>query len=176
MVEERVHGSESLTLPSVLCVVSHLILGHVSETNRVESILRSLEILLLSIDPTSGVLALAVMGGLAATRRVLSARHSRDHEYEADELGLQLAARACYDTLKGSHVMRKMNELKVSVEPHVESKAVKFGQELLDTHPPSLERFEKMQQMAVEENFAKYRECASKARSTTYGGSLRAAS
>jgi predicted Zn-dependent protease len=146
--------------------VSHLILGHVSETNRVESVLRSAEILLLSIDPTSGALALAVMAGLAAARRVLSARHSRAHEHEADELGLELAARACYDTATGAHVMRKMNELRVSVEPHVDSRAVKFGHELLDTHPPSLERFEKMQQMALEENYFKYRECAGKAAAT----------
>jgi Zn-dependent protease with chaperone function len=141
-------------------IVSHLIHGHLSETNRTESILRSLEILLLSLDPTSGVISLAVIGGLAATRRMISARHSRDHEYEADDMGLALAARACFDTHKGSHVMRKMNELKVSVEPEVKSSAVKLGDELLASHPPSLERFERMQQRALEENFQKYRNCS----------------
>jgi Zn-dependent protease with chaperone function len=91
---------------------------------------------------------------------MISARHSRDHEYEADDMGLKLAARACFDTLKGSHVMRKMNELNVALEPQVESAAVKLGQEMLASHPPSLERFDRMQQRAVEENFQKYRNCS----------------
>lgn len=141
--------------------MSHLVLGHVSESNYIESVLRSVEILLLSVDPTSGVAALAVIGALAAARRILSARHSQRHEYEADELGLQLVARACFDTVQGSHVMRKMNELQLAVEPKIRSKAVEVGQELLSTHPPSLERFERLQQLALQENFNKYRKCQS---------------
>lgn len=117
-----------------------------------ESVLRTIEVLLLSIDPTSGAIALFVIGTLAATRRALAAQQSRENEYEADELGLVIAARACFDTAAGSHVMRKMNELKVAAQPKAQTESV----QLMDTHPPSLERFHKMQEQAKTENFTKY--------------------
>lgn len=127
-----------------------------------ESVLRTIEVLLLSIDPTSGFLALFVIGTLAATRRAMTAQQSRDNEHEADDLGLILAARACFDTEAGSHVMRKMNELKVAASPKPKSSVDPSNTSgntigsLMDTHPPSMERFRIMQEHAKEENYTKY--------------------
>lgn len=174
--------------------VSHLILGHVSDTNKIETALRTVEVLLLSMDPTAGLLSVFVIGLIYAARRVVSAAYSRDNERQADELGLQLAASACYDTAAGSHVMYKMHQAATGMatvsppssssaaaaEPKHRSAAggagvvvVKDNNEtstaaaassvvrLMDTHPPSLDRWERMQQAAAAgENYRKYERCA----------------
>lgn len=126
-----------------------------------ETVLRTIEVLLLSLDPTSGALALLVIGSLATARKLVSAAHSRDNEYEADELGLRLAARACYDTEIGCHVIRKMHDFKVAAEPaNVRDKTVRQG--LMDTHPPTMDRFYKLQEASKAENYHKYenKQCA----------------
>lgn len=70
--------------------MAHLLLGHVSQSNRAETMLHTIEVLLLSIDPTAGVLALFFIGGLAAIRRAVSAAFSRENEREADNLGVEV--------------------------------------------------------------------------------------
>jgi len=158
--------------------VSHLILGHVSATNKIETALRTVEVLLLSMDPTAGLLSVAVMGVIYAARRMVSAAHSRGNELQADELGLKLAARACYDTHAGSHVMYKMHQSATGMAPANSGVVVpaaaappppppsdggsaKAVVRLMDTHPPSLERWERMKQSAAAgENYTKYPECA----------------
>jgi Zn-dependent protease with chaperone function len=134
--------------------VSHLILGHVSQTNRVETLLKTVEILLLSLDPTSGLLALGVIGALAAMHKVVAAAHSRENEREADDLGVKLAARACFDTVKGTHVMRKMHDHSISAAatPPANSSIIR----MMDTHPPTMERFEYLQKRSQTENPSKY--------------------
>ena len=150
--------------------ISHLILGHVSQTNQVETLLRTVEVLLLSLDPTSGFLSLLVVGGLATMRSALSAAHSRENERAADELGLTITAKACYNTVKGSEVMYKMHEAKVAMSPnggdavirvHPSSKdsGKALPLQLLDTHPPTMERYEQLKQRAEEgENYTKYQD------------------
>jgi Zn-dependent protease with chaperone function len=134
--------------------VSHLILGHVSTTNQVETILKTAEILLLSLDPTSGLLSLGVIGALAGLHKALAAAHSRENEREADDLGVQLAARACFDTIKGTRVMRKMHDHSISAAatPPTDSSIIR----MMDTHPPTLERFEHLQRKSQTENPSKY--------------------
>ena len=73
--------------------MSHLLLGHVSQANRTETMLRTIEVLLLSIDPTAGVLSLFFIGGLAAIRRAVTASFSRDNEREADDLGVEVSVK-----------------------------------------------------------------------------------
>lgn len=140
--------------------ISHLVMGHNSESNYLESILRTMEVLLLSIDPTSGALTLVVIGSLAAIRSALSAAQSRENEYEADDLGLKLAARACFDTQAGAKVMQKMNQAHVSPEPtDWQQNGSLIFRRLYDSHPPSLERFEKMQANSLIENSSKHSHC-----------------
>ena len=120
--------------------ISHLILGHSSEQNSLETSIRTLEILLLSLDPTEGLLSLAFMTFLASVRGAIGASHSREHEREADELGIKLTAMACYDTEKASKVFHKMHLQ--NLESGLEVSSGRVGLlSFFDTHPPSDERF-----------------------------------
>ena len=134
--------------------ISHLILGHVSQRNAMETTLRTIEVLLLSVDPTEGLLSLGVMASLAWLRGLLMASFSREHESEADKLGLTLAAMACYDTKKGAKVMKRMHDHQVGLagEPSKNSHLL----HLLDTHPPSMDRYENMLKDSETENADKY--------------------
>jgi predicted Zn-dependent protease len=134
--------------------MSHLILGHVSQRNGLETALRTVEVLLLSMDPTEGAASLAVIAGLAWIRGILVASFSREHETEADELGVILAARACYNTQLGSNVMKKMHDHQAGLagEPTSNSHLL----HLLDTHPPSLDRYNKILKQSETENPRKY--------------------
>ena len=82
--------------------ISHL--GYSSERNSLETSFRTIEILLLSLDPTEGLLSLACMTFLASVRNAIGTVHSRDHERCADELGMKLTAMDCYDTRAASQV------------------------------------------------------------------------
>ena len=139
--------------------ISHLILGHVSEANRVETMLRTVEVLLLSIDPTSGVLALFLIGGLAALRRALSAAHSRDNEREADDMGVEIASRACFDTIAGAEVMKKMYHLSTLQSPLGGSSTAQKAANLYSSHPPSEERYESLIAKAQEYNKYHFKHC-----------------
>jgi Peptidase family M48 len=165
--------------------VSHLILGHVSQSNQVETFWRTIEVLLLSLDPTEGLIALAVIGALATMRQALMAAHSRENEYEADELGIVLTARACFDTVAGVEVMRKMAEQAIApaTSPAGAKKAATADSvsplptssrsppppsqvvltRFLDTHPPTMERYRILQEKSETENYTKYdhEQCAS---------------
>jgi Peptidase family M48 len=150
--------------------VSHLILGHNSDTNNIETALRTLEVLLLSMDPTVGLVSMGIMGFLYAARKAASAAYSRDNEREADELGLQLAARACFDTHKGSAVMYKMHQVtggssSSCMSDYGESDSKSIGATvagLMDSHPSTLGRWQQLERAAREgENYTKYDHCAS---------------
>jgi Zn-dependent protease with chaperone function len=166
------------TTPDELAVVlghevSHLILGHVSDTNKVETALRTVEVLLLSMDPTAGVISVFVIGLIYAARRALAAAYSRENEMQADDLGVQLAAAACYDTVAGSKVMYKMHQMGTPLGlskkddlpadpdreaslPAVQPSVIR----LMDTHPPTLDRWERMKHTAENgENYTKHAEC-----------------
>jgi predicted Zn-dependent protease len=113
--------------------VSHLIYGHHSRSNDIELALKTAEIMLLTIDPTAGFLAFAFIAMLDVARKAISLSYSRDHEREADSLGIQLVARCkSFDIQAGSRFMYRLNALEKR------DKVVKFG--WLETHPPSLER------------------------------------
>ncbi len=110
--------------------LSHFIHGHVSRSNQISKNLKTAEILLLTMDPTEGMLAFGVIAVLDMIRRTIEASYSRDQENEADDLGL-LLVNACgeYDLEAGSKFLYRLHRYECkSVVP------------LLDTHPPSLER------------------------------------
>ena len=137
--------------------LSHMILGHNVEGNILDGILRAVEVLLLSIDPTTGLLSLGVIGFLATLRKALTARYSREQEKEADKMGIQLAAMACFDTFKAADVFRRINEQSIAV-PDQHNLSV-----FADSHPPSRERYENMVKMSETQNAATYADttCAS---------------
>ena len=89
--------------------ISHLILGHSTARNSLETSIRTIEILLLSLDPTEGILSIAFMSVLASIRSAVGMFYSRDNERQADELGIKLTAMACFDTKAASNVFYKMH-------------------------------------------------------------------
>ena len=131
--------------------ISHLIHGHNSKRNIVEFLFRGLEITLLMLDPTVGMLSLAVASFLGSSRDALVAAHSRSNETEADELGCQLAAMACFDTKKGANVFSKMQKF--------DEGNGGGPKDLMSTHPASAGRFAFVEQMAEVENLSKYGPC-----------------
>jgi len=133
--------------------VSHLILGHLSERNRVETMLRTIEILLLSLDPTEGLLSLALVGSLATIRKAFTAAFSRDHEREADELGIKLAAMACYDTQRASIVFQRLHEQEMKGSPTSGSNTLLS---FADSHPPTAERYRDLVTASETENAEAY--------------------
>lgn len=143
--------------------ISHLVLGHVGNTNQIEMILRTIEVLLLSLDPTAGVISLFVIGGLAALRQSVAAAFSRDNERQADKLGLQLTAQACFNTVRASHILRRMHEKQIGMvaDNKASGRSSSSLVRIMDSHPPSLERFEWMHQEAQTVNYHKYHPCQS---------------
>ena len=104
-------------------------------------------------------------GLIAGIRNLLSASHSRGNEYEADELGCKIAAMACFDTLKASEVMRKMNET-VAISPSTSVTTTKANSNhtslasLFSTHPPTMDRYLNLTKLAKDEEYSsKYSHC-----------------
>lgn len=148
--------------------LSHLILGHVSNSNTLSTFLRTVEVLLLSLDPTEGVLSLGFMSLLAGSRAALLAANSRDAEAEADSLGIKLAAMGCYDTRAAAEVFDRMHKHDTeSGEAKAEEAMASSGSILsfLDSHPPTEERYEYLIKASEEENAERY--------STTTCGGMR---
>jgi len=150
--------------------ISHLILGHSSERNRLETSFRTMEILLLSLDPTEGLLSLAFMAFLASIRNAIGAVHSRENEREADELGIKLTAMACFDTRAASQVVNKMH--KQNVESGGEISSGGFLS-FFDSHPPSDERFRTLLEESVEENKEKYDETSCRNMKTIFWDAMK---
>ena len=147
--------------------LSHLILGHVSNSNTLGTFLRTVEILLLSLDPTEGVLSLGFMSLLAGSRAVLLAANSRESEAEADALGIKLAAMGCYNTRAAAEVFDRMQKHDTESGEAKAEEAMASGSILsfLDSHPPTEERYEYLIKASVEENAERY--------STTTCGGMR---
>jgi Zn-dependent protease with chaperone function len=131
--------------------ISHLIMGHLSHGNVLEFMFRGLEIAVLMLDPTNGMISLGIATFLASSRDALVAANSRSNETEADELGCKLAAMACYDTVRGCKVFLKMHE-----EDKAHGTA---NHDLMASHPASLDRYEFLKKLSSEENVEKYSYC-----------------
>ena len=96
---------------------------------------------------------LGIASFLSNARTALIAKFSREHETEADELGLRLAAMSCFDTKRGVEVYRKMEEAAV-----IDGTASK-NHNFMSSHPPSVQRYENLQSLAETENFSQYSYC-----------------
>ncbi|KAG7371069.1 peptidase M48 Ste24p family protein [Nitzschia inconspicua] len=131
--------------------ISHLVQGHLSQSSLFESFIRGIEILVLMLDPTDGLLSLGVATFLASTRDALVAAKSRSHETEADALGCEIAAMSCFDTKRGAEVFRRMHQ-------HDEDNDM-VRNDFLATHPTSFERYQTLQKLTDEKNFQNYSYC-----------------
>ena len=142
--------------------ISHLMLGHSSDLNKFQSSLSVLEVLLLSIDPTEGLLSILFVACMAYLKKAIAASHSRDNEREADELGIKIAAMSCFDTKSAANVFRKMalnqSQREPELKPIVDHEQANEITHFTDTHPPSMERYASLKAMSEDENADKYRD------------------
>lgn len=131
--------------------ISHLVMGHNSQSNLVEYLFRGLEITLLMLDPTEGMFSLMVASFLGSSRQAIVAAHSRSSETEADELGCQLAAMACFDTKKGAEAFLKMHQY--------DENQGGYKDDLMSSHPAPEGRYEFVKKLSDDENLLKYSYC-----------------
>eukprot|EP00986_Skeletonema_menzelii_P000585 scaffold162_cov143-Skeletonema_menzelii.AAC.4 len=154
MIETFIESDDEMAL-TLGHEVSHLILGHSSNRNSFEVFFRTAEILLLSLDPTEGLLSLAFMTFLASLRHAIGAEFSRNDERDADELGIKLCAMACFDTKSASRVFHRMHL--ADVESGKQAASNRAGLlSFFDSHPPSEERYHSLLEESGEENREKY--------------------
>jgi len=154
MIETFIESDDEMAL-TMGHEVSHLILGHSSNRNSFEVFFRTAEVLLLSLDPTEGLLSLAFMTFLASVRHAIGAEFSRNDEREADELGIKLCAMACFDTNSASRVFHRMHL--ADVESGKQAASNRTGLlSFFDSHPPSEERYHSLLEESGEENREKY--------------------
>lgn len=112
--------------------VSHLICGHSSRINNIEFVIKSVEILLLSIDPSLGFVTILIVALLATISEFIQNSFSKEYENEADKMAIILTSMSCYKPIEGSHFMYRMSTL----ENQTMNKLLTW----MDTHPPSINR------------------------------------
>jgi len=112
--------------------MSHVIHGHGLRRIEFQAYSASLQLVILSmIDPT-GIFAL---GFTMLTSTFLTAEErafSREHEAEADETGISIVGRACFDPAAGASAMGKLQ--------HAFGNEGKRHASWLDTHPAEADR------------------------------------
>mmetsp|Transcript_24079 Transcript_24079/g.23147 ORF Transcript_24079/g.23147 Transcript_24079/m.23147 type:complete len:426 (+) Transcript_24079:96-1373(+) len=118
--------------------ISHLILSHNDSQRQLQLVLTSLQLLVLTFLDPVGFFSFFVDLLNYQIVQYISASYSRQHEEEADSLGIQIAAVACFDTKKGSQIFEKLAEIEKS------RTSLFSGSNWNLTHPPSDERHIKM--------------------------------
>jgi len=82
---------------------------------------RNWKSLFLTMDPTEGFLSMGFNFLLAQVHRLLLVAYSRENEWQADEMGIQITAQTCFDTSVGCHMLHKMHDWSVLAAPDVSS-------------------------------------------------------
>ena len=120
--------------------VSHLILDHTHNSTSLENFLNMAYLVILtSIGADFLLLTEFIKPALTST---LMAANSREHESEADWLGMMIASRSCVDVDKGAYVMKKLSDAEVA--------AGKTKGGWVDTHPLSIDRYKALLGLARE--------------------------
>lgn len=117
--------------------LSHVILGHIEELVPVTAILFGTQLVLMTLVDPVGIFSFLFDASIGHLRRYMTANYSRQHEFEADQLGLLLTSLTCFDIKAGAHVWEKFNE-----HGHHQ------GAGLYDSHPSSAERKRILTQLA----------------------------
>jgi Zn-dependent protease with chaperone function len=122
--------------------VSHLICDHTRQRSELKAMIAGVELALLSlIDPVvrshitifhshlfplhkprsflllslQGILSFFSIALMSRMNDYMSSRFSRQHESEADLMGIEIAAKACYNTQRACNIMLKFKEQMVTV-------------------------------------------------------------
>lgn len=119
--------------------VSHLLLQHTKANTEFQVYLDFAYIIALSLLPAE----LMVFGeGMKYVVNSLVARNSRDHESEADLMGIQIVSRGCFDIAKSCNALQKIAAM--------ENKDKERTLSYTDTHPLSTDRFADLKAKAQE--------------------------
>jgi predicted Zn-dependent protease len=137
--------------------VSHVIAHHTDTRAQLKRFLTTFQlVLLVMIDPT-GVFSFVVDLLESQVFKYIEASHMRSEESEADELGIQITAAACFDTQKASEIFGKL----ASLEEKIKSDLGIFGTQSSwnSSHPITEERYRHMYELSAVHNASKVSGC-----------------
>jgi predicted Zn-dependent protease len=117
--------------------MSHVVLGHIEEQTPTTAIIMGTQLVLMSLIDPIGLGSFLFDVVVYRFGNYIQASYSRQHEYEADELGLLLTSMACFDIHAGGSVHEKLAELS---HHHTTG--------LNDSHPSSVERRRNLMNLA----------------------------
>ena len=126
--------------------LGHYILEHGQQSRDFGTALSILQLAVLgSVDPT-GFLSAAIEFGAFTYGVNLAAvlPQSRQHEHEADQLGLQLVARTCRDPKKAAKAHERLMELEQSRGADTSTTSI------FSSHPATQERFQRLEAQVPE--------------------------
>jgi predicted Zn-dependent protease len=104
-----------------------------------------------NLDPQQQQMVMAALG--AGTQYGLVLPYGRNHESQADEVGLMLAAAACYDPREAIPLWQRMAELEVGQRPP----------EFASTHPDPANRMQRLQALLPEAEQVRAKYCGGQA-------------
>lgn len=118
--------------------LSHTLSGHGgADDYSFHAILIAAQLMILSfIDPT-GFSIFFFDYLVQKLRSGVSAVFSREHEEEADTLGVSIGMIACFDMKKGANIMKKLADAQKQAAGEEEYRVTQW----LDDHPASMERY-----------------------------------
>jgi predicted Zn-dependent protease len=91
--------------------LSHIVHAHGEKKNDLGAGMAMLQLLVLScVDPT-GLVELALLATLQGLSFAWGRSYSRLHEAEADETGMHIVTRACFDPRRAAAMMAKFEEM-----------------------------------------------------------------
>jgi Zn-dependent protease with chaperone function len=149
--------------------ISHFILEHVEKEQSYNATLKILQLILLTFVEPLGLLSVFYDQLLSTVSTFLDASYSRECEEEADTLGIELAARACYDTSKSAKIFLKLANATMNPTSSSSSDPLVEETELIshksvgwnDTHPSWDSRIENVTTLSRDHNSERYRTCQS---------------
>eukprot|EP01041_Mallomonas_annulata_P003034 gene3034-5950_t len=148
--------------------LSHLILGHTHNQSEIALVLAMQLILMICIDPT-GFLSLLFDYILGDIITIFFATHSRIHEIEADDLGIKISSKACYNTKTGVYILEKIaihsskhnyNKFLIVADDDDSESKESVVTSWTDTHPHPHSRYERLllasEQLFLDINHGKF--------------------
>lgn len=120
--------------------VSHLLLDHTHDATTLENFINMAYLVILTSIGADFLLLTEFIK--PALTKSLVAANSREHESEADWLGMMVASRSCVDVQKAAYIMKKMSDM--------DTAAGRTSEGWTDTHPLSSNRYKVLLGLAKE--------------------------
>ena len=118
--------------------LSHVILGHSSSQLDATLMSSIIQLMFLSFIDPSGLLYLLLEFFSFEANSLFKASYSRECETEADNLGLKIASKACFDVEQGSMIFQKLASIHGE---NSEDSVPKPRSSWYDSHPNSVDRY-----------------------------------